>query len=163
MLALSESSLPERPSTQIQCRQRPLNHIQRPSGLYDEQHRCVAHPRQCLGTHGDRLFRTIHRQQQCRPASASLDIPSSTCRFHVCKPFERGGITSGLLEKDSVFKGNLVVAFGGGFTGVFGGVHADEGWFHQHLRSSPKIVNLTRTLAADDENKKGRTRVRPQI
>jgi hypothetical protein len=25
---------------------------------------------------------------------------------------------------------------------VFGGVHGDEEWFQQHLRSSPKIVNL---------------------
>ncbi len=51
---------------------------------------------------------------------------------------------TGLLKSSGVFQSKLIVAFGGVFTGVFGGVHGDEGWFHQHLRNPSKIVTQAR-------------------
>jgi hypothetical protein len=47
-------------------------------------------------------------------------------------------VGTGLFEGSGVFKGDLVIAFDGGFTGVFGGLHSNDEWFHRHLRSSRK-------------------------
>lgn len=38
--------------------------------------------------------------------------------------------------KDSIFISDLVVALGGGFTGIGCGGHVGEAWVHRHLRSS---------------------------
>lgn len=102
----------------------------------------MPHALQRLRPQDDRLFCPFQTDEQGHPGRRCLDVPATARRFDVGIPFERSDMTTGILKRDAVLEGNLVVAFGGGFTVVFVGVHDGEVWIHRHLLSSSKIVNL---------------------
>lgn len=92
--------------------------------------------------HIDRLLCPFQTDEQGHPGRRCLDVQATTRRFHIGEPFERGDKSAGILKGDAIFQGDLVVAFSGRLTGVFGVIHSGVVGFNGHLRNSAKIVNL---------------------
>ena len=106
------------------------------------------HAPDCRSANRHRLGQPVQRGQDRNTSGTGFHVARIAGGFHLGIPFQGLLVAAGFFKGDGVLEGNLVVAFGGGFTGMFGGVHGDEGWFHRHLRSSSKIVNRSANCPA---------------